>query len=85
MLRVGKLGLAIRNRATYHPPVQTYAVKFFGPFFSWVHHAEDAAVQSLMNFKNMDTLMTMNELKLCGLCTSQPSYNGSPPTCQDQR
>ena len=56
-------GLAIRNLATYPPPVQTYAVKAFGPFFTWVYHAEDAAVQSLLNFETMDTPVTMNQLK----------------------
>ena len=51
-------GLAIRNLATYPPPVQTYSVKAFGPFFTWVYHAEDAAVTSLDNFEKMDTPVT---------------------------
>ena len=38
-------------------------MKAFGPFLTWVYHAEDAAVQSLMNFENMDTAVTMNQLK----------------------
>ena len=56
-------GLAIRNLITYPPPVQTYSVKAFGPFFTWVYHAEDAAVTSLENFEKMDTPVTMNQLK----------------------
>ena len=63
MLLFGMRGLAICNLATYPPPVQSYAVKAFGPFFTWVYHAEDAAVQSVINFKNMDTPLTMNQLK----------------------
>ena len=55
------LGLAICNLATYPPPVQTYSVKAFGPFFTWVYHAEDAPVQSLYNFEKMDTPVTMNQ------------------------
>ena len=43
--------------------MQTYPVKAFGPFFTRVYHAEDAAVQSLDNFEKMDTLVTMNQLK----------------------
>ena len=56
-------GLAIRNLATYPPPVQTYAVKAFGPFFTWVYHTEDPAVQSLNNFEKIVTPVTMNQLK----------------------
>ena len=56
--------LAIRHLATYLAPVQTYAVKAFGPFFTWVYHAEDAAMQSLDNSEKMDTPLTMNQLKL---------------------
>ena len=55
-------GLAIRDLATYPPPVQTYAVKAFGSFFTWVYHAEDATVQSLVNFEKIDTPVTMNQL-----------------------
>ena len=44
--------------------MQTHAVKAFEPFFMWVYHVEDAAVQFLMNFENMDTRVTMNQLKL---------------------
>ena len=51
------------NMATHPPPVQTYSVKAFGPFFTWVYHAEDAAVTSLDNFEKMDTPVTMNQLK----------------------
>ena len=29
----------------------------------WVYHAEDAAVQSLINFEKIDTPVTMNQLK----------------------
>ena len=57
-------GLAIRNLATYPPPVQTYSVKAFGPFFKWVYQAEDAAVTSLDNFEKMNTPVTMNQLNL---------------------
>ena len=56
-------GLAFRNLATYPPPVQIYAVKTFGPFFTWVYHSEEAVVQSLHNFEKMDTQVTMNQLK----------------------
>ena len=49
--------------ATYPPPVQTYSVKAFGPFFTWVYRAEDAAVTSLDDFEKMDTPVTMNQLK----------------------
>ena len=56
-------GLAIRNVATYPPLVQTYSVQAFGPFFTWVYRAEDAAVTSLDNFEKMDTPVTMNQLK----------------------
>ena len=51
------------NVATYPPPLQTYSIKAFGPFFTWVYHAEDAAVTSLDNFEKMDTPATMNQLK----------------------
>ena len=57
-------GLAIRNLALYPPPVQTYMVKAFGPFFTWVYHAEDALVQSLLILETMDTPVTMNQLKV---------------------
>ena len=63
MLLFGMRGHAICNLATHPPPVQSYAVKAFGPFFTWVYHAEDAAVQSLIDFENMDTPVTMNHLK----------------------
>ena len=53
----------MRNLATYPPPVQTYGVKAFGPSFTWVYNAEDVAVQSLTNLENMDTPVTMNQLK----------------------
>ena len=43
--------------------MQSYAVKAFGLFFTWVYHAEDAALQSLDNFKKMDTPVTMNQVK----------------------
>ena len=56
-------GLAIRNLATYPPAVQTYAVKAFGPFFTWMYHLEDAAVRSVLHFENMDTPVTMNQLR----------------------
>ena len=56
-------GLAIHNLATYLPPGQINAVKAFGPYFTWVYHTEDAAVQSLDNFEKMDTPVTMNQLK----------------------
>ena len=62
MLLFGMRGFAILNLAMCPPPVQSYAVKAFGPFFTWVHHAEDAAVQSLIDFGNMDTPVTMNQL-----------------------
>ena len=77
MLPFGIRGLAICNLATYPSTVQSYAVKAFGPFFTWVYHTEDAAVPSPINFENVDTPVTMH----CRICTSQPSYNGSPPTC----
>ena len=51
------------NMATHPLPVQTYSVKAFGPFFTWVYHAEDAAVTSLDGFEKMDTQVTMNQLK----------------------
>ena len=51
------------NLATYPPPVQTFSVKAFGPFFTWVYHAEDTAVTSLDTFEKMDTPVTMNQLK----------------------
>ena len=63
MLLFGMRGLAICNLATYPPPVQSYSVKAFGPFFTWVYHGQDAAVQSLIKFENMDTPVTMNQLK----------------------
>ena len=47
-----------------HPPhVQSYSVNAFGPFFTWVFHAEDAAVASLDSLEKMDTPVTMNKLK----------------------
>ena len=52
-----------RNMATHPPHVRSYSVKAFGPFFTWVYHAEDAAVTSLDNFQKMDTPVTMNQLK----------------------
>ena len=42
--------------------MQSYPVKAFGPFSTWLYHAEDAALQSLINFENMDTPVTMNQL-----------------------
>ena len=63
MLLFGMRSLAICHPATYPPPVQPYAVKPFGAFFTWVYHAEDAAVQSLINIENVDTPVTMNQLK----------------------
>ena len=38
-------------------------MKYFGSFFTWMYNAEDAAVQSLVDFKWMDTPVTMNQLK----------------------
>ena len=52
------------NMATHPPHVQSYSVKAFGLFFTWVYHAEDAAVTSLDNFEKMDTPVAMNLLKL---------------------
>ena len=46
----------------YPPLVQAYAVKALGLFFTWVYHAEDAAVQSLDNFEEMHTPVTVNQL-----------------------
>ena len=43
------------NMATHPPHLQNYSVKAFEPFFTWVYHAEDAAVMSLDNFDKMDT------------------------------
>ena len=57
-------GLGICNLATHPPHVQTYEVKAFGPFLTWVYNTEDAAVQSLLNFETMDTPVTMNQLRL---------------------
>ena len=51
------------NMATHPPYVQSYSVKAFGPFFTWVYHAKDAAVTALDNFENMDRPLTMNQLK----------------------
>ena len=51
------------NMATPPPHAQSYSVKAFGPFFTWVYHAEDAAVTSLDNFEKMDAPVTMNQLK----------------------
>ena len=51
------------NMATHPPHVESYSVKAFGPFFTWVYHAEDAAVMSLDNFQKMDTPVTMNQQK----------------------
>ena len=51
------------NIATHPPHVQSYSVKAFGPFFTWVYHAEDAAVTSLDDFEKMDMPVTMNQLK----------------------
>ena len=39
------------NMANHPPHMQSYSVKAFGPFFTWVYHAEDAAVTSLDNFE----------------------------------
>ena len=52
-----------RNMATHPPHVQNYSVKAFGPFFTWVYHAGDAAVTSLDNFEKMDMPVTMNQVK----------------------
>ena len=49
--------------ATHPPHVQSYSVKAFGPFFTWVYHAEDVAVTSLDDFEKMDMPVTMNQLK----------------------
>ena len=73
------------NTATHPPPVQSYSVNVFGPFFTWVYHAADAAVMSLDNFDKMDTPLTMNRPRFCRVCTSHRSYDGSPPTCRDQK
>ena len=51
------------NVATYPPPLQTFSVKAFQPFFTWVYHAEDTAVTSLDTFQKMDKRLTMNQLK----------------------
>ena len=51
------------SQAVHPPHVQSYSVKAFGPFFTWVYHAEDAAVTSLDKFEKMDTPVTMNQLK----------------------
>ena len=51
------------NMATHPPPVQSYSVKAFRPFFTWVDHAEEPAVTSLDNFEKMDRPVTMNQLK----------------------
>ena len=64
MLLFGMRGLPICNLTMYPPHVQSYAVETFGPFFTWVYHAEDAAVLSLINFENMNTPVTMNQLRL---------------------
>ena len=53
----------IPNMATDCPHVQSYSVKAFGPFFTWVYHAEETALTSLDNFEKMDTPVTMNQLK----------------------
>ena len=50
------------NMATHPPLVQSYSVKVFGPFFTWVYHAADAAVTSLDNFEKMDMPVMMNQL-----------------------
>ena len=52
------------NMATHPPDVQSYSVKAFGPFFTLVYHADNAAVTSLDNFEKMDMTVTMNQLKL---------------------
>ena len=49
--------------AMYPPPVQTYSVKAFGPFFTWVYHLDDTALTSLDNFEKMDGAVPMNQLK----------------------
>ena len=51
------------NMTTHPPHVQSYSVKAFGPFFTWVYHAEDAAVTSLDKFEKMDMPAMMNQLK----------------------
>ena len=51
------------NMATHPPHVLSYSVKAFGPFLTWVYHAEEAAVTSLDNFEKMDTPVMMNQLK----------------------
>ena len=63
MVLFGLRGLAICNLAMHPPLVQSYAVKGFGPFFTCAYHAEDTAVQSLLYFENMDTSVTINQLK----------------------
>ena len=52
-----------QNMATHPPHGQSYSVKAFGPFFTSVYHAEDAAVTSLDKFEKMDMPVTMNQLK----------------------
>ena len=61
------------SQAVHPPHVQSYSVKAFGPFFTWVYHAEDAAVTSLDKFEKMDTPVTMNQLKFL-----QGMYEPSP-------
>ena len=51
------------NMATHSPHVQSCSVKAFGRFFTWVYHAEEAAVTSLDHFERMDMPVTMNQLK----------------------
>ena len=62
------------NMATHPPHVQSHSVKAFGPFFTWVYHAKDAAVTSLDDFEKMDMPVTMNQLK-----TLQGLYQPSLP------
>ena len=45
------------------PPLQAYSVKAFGSFFTWVFHAEEAAVHSLANLEQIGAPVTMNQMK----------------------
>ena len=60
------------NMATHPPHVQSYSVKAFGRFFTWVYHAEDVAVTLLDNFEKMGRPVTMNQLKFLQ-CLYEPS------------
>ena len=49
--------------ATHPPHVQSFSVKTFGPFVTWVYHAEDGALASLATSEKMEMPVTMNQLK----------------------